>query len=155
MKRSIVLLSAATLVAASFPAQAQSEKAWENANHHASFRCGTRHPTATEMEAIEKQFRDLRARLNAKKPDNPGGGKPGGGGDGGDGGGGPQPPGAGSIVIDVWFHVVHDGNNGKLSAGEIGASIDVLNEAYSGLDSEGPGYDTPYRFFLARGWAWS
>ena len=150
MNRYPSFLLAISLAATVTPVAAQNELAFENANHHASFRCGTRHPGPEEMEMIEKQFRDLRARLNAKKPDQPGSGKPGGGGGGGDGEGGPTLPQAGSITIPVHFHVIHDGQNGELGTGDVNASIRVLNEAFSGSDPAGAGFDTPYQFALER-----
>ena len=106
-----------------------SEKAFENANSNAKFlRCGTEHPSAKEAELREQHFRTLR---NGK-------GKPGGGGDGG--GGDYQPRPIGSVTIDVYMHVITDSNNnGALSANEINAQMDVLNDAYS---------NTPFKFNL-------
>jgi hypothetical protein len=125
------------------PALAQSDAAYEHANPNADFlRCGTKHPTAEEARMIEEQFQALRGRINAKAPD--GKGKPGGG--GGGGGGGALPP-AGSIVIDVWFHVITDGSNGDLSNTQINQQIAVLNDAYDGSGNEGT-IDTPYQFNL-------
>lgn len=134
-----VCMGAAAL-AVGAPAFAQSGAAYDNANGNAAFlRCGTKHPTAEEARMIEEQFQALRGRLNAKAPD--GKGKPGGG---GGGGGGTLPP-AGSIAIDVYFHVIHDGSNGDLSAQAISDSIDVLNAAYGG---DTGGAATPYTFTL-------
>ncbi len=89
------------------------------------------------------------AALNAKgKPDKPGGGG-GGNGGGGDGGGGgelPQPSCAeGKTCIGVVFHVITDGRgNGAVSDATIAAQMDVINQAFSGVDSGG----MPYEFDL-------
>jgi hypothetical protein len=139
-----VCMGAAAL-AVGAPAFAQSGAAYDNANGNADFlRCGTPHPSAEEARLIEEQFQALRGRLNAKAPD--GKGKPGGGG-GGDGGSGSLPP-AGSIEIDVWFHVITSGTNGDVSDTQITQQIAVLNDAFDGDGDEGI-IDTPYVFNLA------
>jgi hypothetical protein len=149
MKRVIGLVSGAALLISAAPAYAQSGTAFEHANDNASFRCGTRHPTPEEQKAIEAQFRALRAKMTGKRPENPGNSNGGGGNNNGEDPVDPGLPGAGSITIDVYFHVIHNGNEGKLTSGspnaDVEASIDVLNAAFS--DGTG-GYNTPYRFNL-------
>jgi hypothetical protein len=133
-------------LALSAPLFAQSDNAYDNADPNAKFlRCGTRHPSPEEARMIEEQFQALRGRLNGKAPD--GKGKPGGGGGGsGGGGGGGTLPATGSIVVPVWFHVVHSGSTGQLDAAEIEAQMDVLNESFFGATG---GSGTPYSFDLA------
>ena len=126
MKIATCSVTALLLAVATAPAFAQSEKAYENANHHASFRCGTKHPSAREQFMIEEQFRNLKARLNAKKPKNPGNGNGNGG-----GGGDENPPDTGPVIVNIYFHVIHSGENGELDIADIEASIDVLNGAYA------------------------
>ncbi len=127
---------------------APSDKALENANSNASFlRCGTEHPSAAQAASLEKRFRDrLQKRMNAKKPDRPGGGNGNGGGGGGGGGGEepppPEVPGAGSIVIDTYVNIICD-NNGNNCAGTEGQVLDqmqVLNSAFI--------VNSPYQFQL-------
>ena len=55
---------------------------------------------------------------------------------------------AGSITVQVYWHVINKGTgiaNGDIPQSQIDASIDVLNESYSGAAG---GTDTPYRFVL-------
>ena len=126
---------------------APSDKALENADSNASFlRCGTEHPSAAQAASLEKRFRDrLQKRMNAKKPDRPGGGNGNGGGGGGGGGEEPPPPevpGAGSIVIDTYVNIICD-NNGNNCAGTEGQVLDqmqVLNSAFI--------VNSPYQFQL-------
>lgn len=42
------------------------------------------------------------------------------------------------VVIDTYFHVIHDGTKGKLTDGEVEDQIDVLNQAFAGA---APGVD--------------
>ncbi|MBY6211301.1 zinc metalloprotease [Microbulbifer agarilyticus] len=104
-------------------ALAQSESAMHNANNNAKFkRCGTKHPSIQEAALKEQHFTAMR-------------GKPG----SGDGGGYTPRP-AGSVSVDVHFHVITDSsNNGALSSGEINSQMAVLNDAYAG---------TPFTFNL-------
>ena len=113
---------------------APSDTALENANGNASFlRCGTEHPSAAQAASLEKRFRDRwQRRLNAKKPDRPGGGNGNGGGGGGEEPPPPEVPGAGSIVIDTYVNIICD-NNGNNCAGTEGQVLDqmqVLNSAF-------------------------
>lgn len=103
---------------------AQSNKAFENANHNANFlRCGTKHPTTEEAAMKELHLSNLR-------------GKPG----GGDGGSGYIPRPAGSVSVDVYFHVITDSsNNGAVSSGDITNQMNILNAAFT---------DTPFTFNL-------
>jgi hypothetical protein len=111
-----LLLMAGTLVACGEAPEALSEgeqavsaNGQTHASPNAKFnRCSTREPSDAEKKRIDDDL--------AK-------GKPGGG-----GGGGTTVTGG---VIDVYFHVVHDGSKGNLSAGDITAQINVLNAAFS------------------------
>ena len=53
---------------------------------------------------------------------------------------------AGSVEIPVYFHVITDGTNGKLSTADIGAQLQVLNGSFAGATG---GAATPFRFTLA------
>lgn len=118
------LVLALGLASVSMTGSAKNDNALEHANSNASFlRCGTKHPTAQEAELREKHFQTLRM---AK-------GKPG-------GGTSYQPRPNGSVVVDVYMHVITDSSgNGNLSTGEINAQINVLNNAYA---------STPFTFRL-------
>jgi hypothetical protein len=88
------------------------------------FRCGTPHPAAAEIAAIEARDAEL-ARLAgaAARP-------------------------AGSVTIPVVFHVIRKGSgvsNGDLTDAMITDQIAVLNDAYSGATG---GANTPFRFSL-------
>ena len=137
------LVIALATILLSVPAFAQSENGFSHANGNAKFlRCGTRQPTELEALMVEEHILKMRGKFksNQKKPDKPG--KPGDGG----GGGGDTPSPNGSVTIDVYFHVITDtAGNGHLTAAEINAQIDVLNDAYSGGTG---GADTPFRFNL-------
>lgn len=133
-------------------ALSQSQNAFDNANDNASFlRCATKHPTPAEAKKLEKELRQRLAALNAKgKPDKPGGGGGnggggnGGGGDGGGGGGELPTPSctAGKTCVGVVFHVITDGRgNGAVSDATIAAQMDVINQAFSGVDSGGMAYE--------------
>jgi hypothetical protein len=111
------LLVGATLAACGEEADVLSEGEQEvsangaaHASGNAKFnRCSTREPSDAEKKKIDDEV----AR-----------GKPGGG-----GGGEPAVTGG---VVPVYFHVVHKGNAGKLSAQDVGAQMSVLNEAFAG-----------------------
>jgi len=110
------------LLAIPTPSNATNHKAFEHANNNASFlRCGTKHPTAKEAELKERHFNSQRG-----KPSKPGGG-------GGDGGSSYTPRSVGSVVVDVYMHVITDSSgNGALSNAEISQQMSVLNNAYNG-----------------------
>ena len=135
-------------------ALSQNQNAVDNANENASFkRCATEHPSQAEAKRLEKEMRAKLAAMNAKgKPEKPGngGGGNGGGGDGGGGGGGelPTPSCAdGKTCIGVVFHVVSDGRgNGDVSDAIIAAQMDVINQAFDGVDGGG----MPYAFDLLK-----
>ena len=99
---------------------AQSEQALTHANKNAKFlRCATKTPSLAETELMHQHLNNLR-------------GKP--------GGGGYTPRPNGSVVVDVYMHVITDSNNnGALSTGDISNQISVLNSAYQ---------NTPFRFQL-------
>ncbi len=104
-------------------ADAQNENAFEHANHNAKFlRCGTKTPSSAETELMQKHLINQR-------------GKPG-------GGGGYTPRPNGSVVVNVYMHVITDSNNnGALSSGTINSQISVLNNAYK---------NTPFTFNLVK-----
>ncbi|NIP17105.1 MAG: zinc metalloprotease [Xanthomonadales bacterium] len=146
MKRIQTTLITLAVLFISVPALAQDQHARDHANDHASFlRCGTRDLTDLEILLIEEHVQSMRTRMAAKKPDNPGGGN--GGGGGGGGGGGDETRPAGTVIFDVWFHVVTDGSTGLLTAGDIADQMEVLNDAYAGATG-GLATDTPFRFNL-------
>lgn len=132
-----VAIATASFVPTSFAAP--SDSALENANGNAKFlRCGTEHPSAADAAKLEKRFRELfRQTQNGKKPDRPGGGG---------GGGGEDPPtavpGAGSIVIDTYVHIICDDNGNNCASDELKVldQIQVLNTAF--------GVNSPYSFQL-------
>ncbi|MGI2261052.1 zinc metalloprotease [Shewanella sp. GXUN23E] len=119
------IVTAFGLLAVAQPTLANNGQGADHANPNARFlRCGTRNPTSQEADLIERHFQTMKA---AK-------GKPGGG------GGGYQPRPNGSVVVDVYMHVITDtSGNGSLSAGDINAQINVLNDAYA---------NTPFTFRL-------
>ena len=135
-------------------ALSQNQNAVDNANENASFkRCATEHPSQAEAKRLEKEMRAKLAAMNAKgKPEKPGngGGGNGGGGDGGGGGGGELPTRScadGKTCIGVVFHVVSDGRgNGDVSDAIIAAQMDVINQAFDGVDGGG----MPYAFDLLK-----
>lgn len=130
-------------------AQGASDRAYAVANSKANFlRCGTTHPTAAEARELEERFQSWK-QANAKKPTGTPGNGNGNGGGGGDGSGsgsgsGPEIPGPGTIVVDVYFHVITSGEVGQPTDLQIADQIDVINAAYGGNGS----YTTPYTFVL-------
>ena len=87
-------------------------------------RCGVRPLSAGDARAVDEA---LRVRLQSK-PDKPNPGK----------GGGPPateeppPPPSSGGEINVYFHVIHSGSVGLLSAEEIADQMAVLNSAFLG-----------------------
>jgi hypothetical protein len=104
MSRSlVVLLAGLTLLAVPLRAQDQN----------VSRRCATRNPSDAERARIERQARQiLEQRQQRGKPT-------------------PEPPSGSGGTIDVYFHVIRasDGS-GSVSMAQIGAQIDVLNDAF-------------------------
>jgi hypothetical protein len=87
--------------------------------------CGTRNPSADEVDAMKVVERGAAAK-----------GKP--------GGGAPLP--AGSVTIPVYYHVIRDANGaGDVPDSRIAAQIDVLNDSFSGATG---GENTAFRFVL-------
>ena len=97
-------------------------------------RCATREPTFEELRRVDNRLgpmirelaRSKRGPGLKKPPGTPGNG--GGGGNGNGGGGG----GDGGMIVNVFFHVIHDGTFGDLSSGEINAQINALNTGFGG-----------------------
>ena len=103
-----------------------------------NLRCGQRDLSQDEMDRVELDIAfamDALTRTGifskAKNGNGNGGGGGGnnGGSDGGGDGGGTPPS---NISIPVAFHVLHDGNSGYLSSGQINNQMNVLNSAFSG-----------------------
>lgn len=94
-------------------------------------RCGTYQPDEATLEIVELTLNMVRenpswfapeAGVNCTKhPNHPQC-------QGGGGGGGGFTP----VQVPVAFHVIHDGNQGYLSNGDINAQMNVLNNAYAG-----------------------
>jgi hypothetical protein len=101
-------------------------------------RCATAHPEPAVAEALERnldQFRTLRR--------------------GGDAAARPTPDtadrAAGTVTVQVYFHVVNKGSgiaNGDVPDSQINDQIAILNAAYSGAAGAGAA-NTPFRFVLA------
>lgn len=102
---------------------AESDSSIERANDNAKFkRCGTNHPSIQEAALKEQHFTALRGQSRSIS-----------------GGGHTLRP-AGSVTIDVYFHVITDNaNNGSLPGNVINAQMAVLNDAYA---------STPFTFNL-------
>jgi hypothetical protein len=120
------------------PAAAQNYSAWKNASANSKLhRCGTRQLSELEVKLIDEQIDKLRGFKGGN-----GKGKPGGG---GGGYGTPRP--AGSVVIDVYFHVIRENNGtGGNTAQQIQAQMDVLNDSFAGRTG---GVASPFQFNLA------
>lgn len=119
------------------PASAQNYSAWKNASANSKLhRCGTRDLSELEIKLIDDQIAKLRGFKGAN-----GKGKPGGG---GGGYGTPRP--AGSVIIDVYFHVIRDNaGQGGNTAQQIQAQMDVLNDSFAGRTG---GVASPFQFNL-------
>lgn len=89
-------------------------------------RCGTREPGPDELLWVEdnrQRFNRIRGGEVARLP--------------------------GSATIDVYWHIISQGSgtaNGDIPEAQVHASIQVLNDAFSGATG---GSDTPFRFILA------
>ena len=134
MKRKLIFASSlaaliATLAIGSTSAQNPSDAAFDNANDNASFlQCGTKEPTEREKRLIENNSRRLREMRVAADPS-----------------AGVERT-AGSVVIDVYFHVITNRKNaGNISEATIRNQIAVLNDAYTGRTG---GAGTPFTFNL-------
>lgn len=89
-------------------------------------RCSTREPSPDELRLIHSEM----GRFNAFR-------------------GGEVQRAAGSVTVQVYWHVINRGPgiaNGDIPQSQIDDSIEVLNESYSGATG---GVDTPFRFELA------
>ena len=151
MRRVLMILSACTLLIpmAAMAATAEkvetefvhngqtfvSEQAFRDHVEFHNLRCGQRDLTAAQMDQVELDIAfalDALTRQGLSKAKNGngnGGGGTNGGSDGGSDGGGTPPT---NISIPVAFHVLHDGNQGYLSSGDINGQMNVLNQAFSG-----------------------
>ncbi len=130
MKKMLSLVSLALAGSFATPGFTADGNAYDHANPNASFlRCGTRHPTPSEADLIEERFKVMKGRLGVGDRGKPGGG-----------GGGGSVPANGSITVNVYFHVIHDGaGKGNVTDSMINQQMNVLNNAYA---------NTPYRFAL-------
>ncbi|WP_444896311.1 zinc metalloprotease [Microbulbifer sp. SSSA005] len=101
---------------------AQSVSSVEAANNSVELkRCGTDHPSIQEAALKEQHFSTLRGISSDRSVAHT-----------------LRP--AGSVEVDVYFHVITDSaNNGALSNSEINTQMDVLNDAYA---------NTPFTFNL-------
>jgi hypothetical protein len=106
--------------------EAQSDKAFENANPNASFlRCGTKDPddeTARLIEDANQRFKEARAASGVPAER------------------------TGTVTVNVYFHVITNTSGaGNVSDTQIANQIKVLNDSYSGATG---GANTLYRFTL-------
>lgn len=116
-----------------------SKQAFRDHIKRHNLRCGQLELNQAEMDRVELdiafamedlQYRGVFSKAkNGNGNGNGGGGNDGGGSDGGGDGGGTPPT---NISIPVAFHVIHDGNTGNLSSGDINGQMNVLNQAFAG-----------------------
>ena len=120
-------------------------RAWasQQAFIEAGMRCATRHVDDIEAEEVERGLQRARAAR--------GGGSSGGGG----GAGASLERAAGSVTINVYVHVIHDGVEGNVTDAVIDSQIAVLNSSFAGVTGSScgaggsGGADTPFRFVKA------
>ncbi|HFS67267.1 MAG TPA: zinc metalloprotease [Flavobacteriia bacterium] len=93
-----------------------------------------------KMWKVEKHTREF---INAKKPNNPGGGNGGSGGSDG-GSGGTTPDNLGLINIPVYVHVVYSNSNENISDAQINSQITVLNNDFRRTNADAN--NTPTEF---------
>ena len=84
----------------------------------AGLRCGTKDHDAAERARVDDEVRKILALRGYDR------GKPPGGGGGGGGGT--------ATEIPVYFHVIHDGDAGRLTSQQVNSQIAVLNDSYNG-----------------------
>lgn len=114
---SVVLGAIVALPAAATAAPAQAALDHANGNSKV-LRCGTKQPSEMEMLLREEHFLNLKSSLNRGKP-------------GGGGGGGPVA--TFPVVVNVYVHVIRDGNGGgDVADAKINQQLSVLNNAYAG-----------------------
>lgn len=102
--------------------------------------CGTPHPMSAEANAIQESLNQYRSAMGAPSDVSP-----------------LRLP--GSVTVQVWFHVITSTSGaGNLTDAQIASQIAVMNEAFSGTDTDRapnqgasaqPTSNTPFRFVLA------
>jgi hypothetical protein len=101
------------------------DRAWpsQQAFIDSGARCATKPLSDFERNQVEQKLGAfMAARAQQLDQANPNKGKPGGGG---------NPPAQSGGVINVHFHVIHSGNTGRLSSGDINAQMSILNAAFA------------------------
>ncbi|MFJ8075938.1 zinc metalloprotease [Streptomyces sp. NPDC096176] len=127
--------SVAAATSSAAPASSTAEHCGEDTHAHAAARetrpgAGHAHEPNEISEAKAKAMdADLKKRLDAARRS------------------GPEIQAAAATSIPVYFHVIHDGETGKLSSAQINSQLAVLNAAYAG---QGTGnVDSGFQFTLA------